>query len=239
MRRLLLVMAVLVGSSATGFTSAWLLTEPPGRLQDETEPPGRLQDEVVSPFVVVQNHGVGSQGSGFWVDDVHVVTAYHVARGGQKIEVAGHSAKLVYCVREWDLAMLEVRGVPHQCVRVLRGGVELCEDCWYYGNRGGCGGLMEKSVVSHVSKASDNDPWDVLMTVNGLGWHGDSGCAVFVKRGGHYVVAGVLVCGLWVGEGKPPCGCIKASRLRAFLQGYDPDATPPSEVRQFFFPFHP
>jgi tetratricopeptide (TPR) repeat protein len=64
-------------------------------------------------FIVVQNDGGGGVGSGFFVDDKHAVTSWHVVSGAKSIRVLTKerneaNAKTVASLPDYDLALIEV-----------------------------------------------------------------------------------------------------------------------------------
>jgi tetratricopeptide (TPR) repeat protein len=64
-------------------------------------------------FIAVQNEDGGGVGSGFFVDERHAVTSWHVVSGAKSIRVATKekkeaNAKTVASLPEYDLALIEV-----------------------------------------------------------------------------------------------------------------------------------
>lgn len=67
----------------------------------------------------------------------------------------------------------------------IKAELEEGEDVWFCGSGGAIPFMLEKTILNKQDGR--------FLTVNGIGWYGHSGSGVFVKRGGEYVLVGIIV----------------------------------------------
>lgn len=92
-----------------------------------------------------------------------------------------------------DLALLRPEDLTGLGVAVFdpKVNLELGEDAWYIGSTMGEHRQLEKSIIQDTDRYLDrfDKPW---VLTNGNGAWGNSGGGLFVKRGGRYILVGVI-----------------------------------------------
>ncbi len=162
-----------------------------------------FESQVVSPYVEVR--AKDWFGSGVVIDvrgEQLILTAAHVVEGQKKVTLYKRhedeemstqwTADVVRICESADLALLRPRTplgltsakIDHTA-RAVRG-----EDCWYVGSHSGVHASLEKSIINRPVICIEDKKYTL---VNGNGWYGNSGGPLFVKRGGDYVLVGVIV----------------------------------------------
>lgn len=101
--------------------------------------------------------------------------------------------------------------------------LHLGEAVWYCGSGGGIENNLERSILNRLNFLMPGEPVPYLV-VNGNGWHGHSGSGVFVKRGGRFQLAGVVLAGLRTYP-KTPVFCRQPQEVRDFLAAYGAKAS--------------
>ena len=179
--------------------------------------------DIVASYVLITNDG--GTGSGVAVGPDLILTAAHVAGGLEHSTVRHQSddgshleewdATVVRTSAKYDLALLRTsrpHGLPVVSLNttpLVRG-----EEVWYCGSAKGEYGMLEHSIVNHPYYGSPGGSHYLI--VNGNGWFGDSGCGVYVKRNGRFVLAGIMVHLLW-GDARAPLGCEPQDAIASFM----------------------
>lgn len=115
-----------------------------------------------------------------------------------------------------DLAVLWLETPNLPAVHGLADTVHVGERCWYVGNPGGLRELAEGSIISAVDWSDDENGRHTI--TGGFGWHGNSGGPMFVKRGGHYDLAGICQFG-WLDLPKSPVVFARPQDIKFILGG--------------------
>lgn len=190
-----------------------------------------VEQGVCDPYVQITIPGK-CIGSGTVIrvgDETLILTCAHVAICmvdetdgaavlGQAILTQGKKswkADLAVVRFDRDLALLRPKsadgfsGVAHYTgkEKLTRG-----EDVWYCGTPRGFHSSLERSIVNQVCP-------DGMVAVNGNGWYGNSGCGVYVKRGGRFVLVGVMVRLVWV-DPRSPILCEPQEEINRLLNLY-------------------
>lgn len=122
-----------------------------------------------------------------------------------------------------DLALLHPRNSglsPARWDSKLK--LELGEDCWYVGTPGGVHARLEKSILSHLDRELPTLQGTYL-GVNGCANHGSSGGPVYVRRGKHYYLCGVVARGGEDYNSNPKCigYAVDHATIKRFLGHYE------------------
>lgn len=189
--------------------------------------PHRTLRDIQKATVHVAPEG-GGHGSGTigWVNgELFVLTADHVTTKGEKATVGFEKdgevgmkipAVCVYSSRDHDLALLKLEWEPLGPWPNLTpvDDVELGEEAIYCGWGGSCPMYLEKGIVQNRYVDFKGLLGYKVFLVSGNGMAGNSGSAVWVKRGDQYHLAGVILRGWCPGA---PMICHHPIGLKAFL----------------------
>ena len=173
-----------------------------------------LPAEVVAPYVEVLNPAQKGRGAGTVIEvdgEVLVLTAGHVVAGykvkdaedlpatiskkaldlteSQPADVIWYSP--VEEEKGHDLALLRPRNAKNlkPARLLLTPDIKIGEPTWYIGTPMGEHGRLERSIVASLGERRLNHKW---LGTNGCGYFGNSGGGLYVERGGHYHLAGVV-----------------------------------------------
>lgn len=191
---------------------------------------GPLEREVLRPAVALKDNKYLSSGVVVQVATAPprklVLTCAHCCEPDQEMDVisrrgskdATSKAKVVWRDVKADLALLKPQSedslvaalIPEVDAVDVRPGRAV----WYCGSGGGLTFSLVKSIVNQHKGG-----W---LLVNGEGHYGHSGSGVFVRKGGKYLLVGVLRGG-WDKSPKTPVACVPLEKIREHLDGYMED----------------
>jgi S1-C subfamily serine protease len=94
--------------------------------------------------------------------------------------------------------------------------LELGEDCYYIGTGGGLHARLERSIIAGVDVPLGGQHFT---RANGNGYFGNSGGPLFVRRGGDWVLAGVVE-GLYTSDPRAPLVAETPQTIQKVLDAY-------------------
>lgn len=173
-----------------------------------------LPEEVLAPYVEVGSPGGGGTGAGTVIEvegEKLVLTAGHVV-DGYKVKgederpatirkqaeglTSSQPADVIYFSpveekRGNDLALLRPRNAKglKPARLLLTPELQVGEPTWYVGTPMGEHSRLERSIVALLHYQALKRDW---IATNGCGYFGNSGGGLYVERGGHYRLAGVI-----------------------------------------------
>ncbi len=194
---------------------------------------GTIADEVLAPYAQIGTEKTPCLGAAVAIrvaGKVRILTAAHLVGdlGDEEdlLLVKEDPRELHWRARKHrvgnsgitDLALLRLWRSKHLVVarfnprlRVLAG-----EDCWYVGTPRGLHQSLEKSIINRPLARLNGVGYTL---VNGNGTYGNSGGPLYVRRHGHFYLAGIISRGVNSVHQNPrtPIAAVSVAHIAAFL----------------------
>jgi hypothetical protein len=161
-------------------------------------------------------------GSGTWIHTrrgPRILTAWHVVEGAESVDIRREldgskaftsiAGEVESHSETSDIAVIRPACVPRDVVPITLRPIDLSpgETCWYMGTPDATHGMLERSIINRLDYHDYGAGRHFI--VNGNGWFGNSGCGVYVERGG-LAYAGMLVAG---NPNVRYCICVPVERI--------------------------
>lgn len=175
---------------------------------DETMEPDQSSTDKFEKFLNPDNvpeteeleRNLSGMGTGFWIDDKHIVTNYHVIREMDNIQIwmphypfAIKNVKIVGYDKSVDIALLKVdTNQPHEILEFAKQPVELGDDVYAYGHGLSMVWSLTSGIVSATHRPNPGDSFVHYIQTDAVINPGNSG-GPLLNEDGEVVGVNVLI----------------------------------------------